>query len=433
MNLDVTNGRQATGSRWSRCVQRRTSSLPSASRRQKPGALSREGLVDLKTTILGLILATAGAGCTATPHQTGVDEPAINVTIGRVAEADLLRTFEAGGVVRARSTALIASRVMAPILQVHVRPGDTVRRGAALVTLDAREIEANASRADAASRSAAESARAAAADVNAAQSASVLARATHDRMAGLYARRSATAQELDQAVAALAAAEAQQASAQARLAAAGAASEAAQASAKAAAVNATYEELSSPFDGVVTQRRADPGTMAVPGMPLLTVEDPSTCRLEVQLDESRAGVVSIGRPVSVRFDSASESAAPKGDRWIDGRVAEIERVDPSSHAFLVKIDVPSSTLVRSGLFGRARIGGAAERALMAPTSALLKRGQLTLVYVVEDGRARLRPVSPGSSDGNRTEVFAGLREGDQVVTDPPQSLRDGARISGGQQ
>jgi multidrug efflux pump subunit AcrA (membrane-fusion protein) len=387
----------------------------------------------MKTAIVGIVLATAGAGCTATPHQAGVDEPAISVTISQAAETDLTRTFEAGGVVRARSTALIASRVMAPIVQVHVRPGETVRRGATLVTLDAREIEANASRADAASRSAAESARAAAADVNAAQSALVLARATHDRMAGLYARRSATAQELDQAVAALAGAEAQQTSAQARLAAAGAASEAAQASAMAAAVNATYEVLSSPFDGIVTQRRADPGTMALPGTPLLTVEDPSTCRLEVQLDESRAGAVSIGRSVSVRFDSASDTAAPTGDRWTNGRVAEIERVDPSSHAFLVKIDVPSSTALRSGLFGRARIGSATERALTVPTSALVKRGQLTFAYVVEDGRARLRPVSPGSSDGDRTEVLAGLREGDRVVTDPPQNLRDGARIAGGRQ
>jgi RND family efflux transporter MFP subunit len=387
----------------------------------------------VKSILVGLVLATVAAGCAATPHQTGGDEPAIGVTIGQAAQSDLIRTFEAGGVVRSRSTALIASRVMAPIVQVHVRPGDTVRRGATLVTLDAREIQANASRANAASRSAAESARAAAADVNAAQSALVLARATHDRMAGLFARRSATAQELDQAVAALAAAEAQQTSAQARLASADAASDASQAAAKAAAVNATYEVLSSPFDGVVTQRRADPGTMAVPGMPLLTVEDPSTYRLEVQLDESRAGLVSIGRSVSVRFDSAPESAAPTGDRWIDGRVAEIERVDPSSHAFLVKIDVPSSAGLRSGHFGRARIGGPAERALEVPTSALLKRGQLTFVYVVEDGHARLRPLSPGASDGDRTEVLAGLRVDDQVVTNPPQSLRDGARISGGRQ
>lgn len=384
----------------------------------------------MKTAILGLVLATAAAGCAATPQKTDVDEPAISVTVGRVAEGDLIRTFEAGGVVRARSTALIASRVMAPIVQVHVRPGDTVRRGATLVTLDAREIQANASRADAASRSAAESARAAAADVTAAQSAVVLARATHDRMAGLYARRSATAQELDQAVAALAAAEAQQTSAQARLGSADAASEATKAAAKAAAVNATYEVLSSPFDGVVTQRRVDPGSMAVPGVPLLTIEDPATCRLEVQLDESRAGGVSIGRPVSVRFDSASDSGASSADRWIDGRVAEIERVDPSSHAFLIKIDVPSSTSLRSGVFGRARIGGPTERALVAPTSALLKRGQLTFAYVVEDGRARLRPVSPGASDGDRTEVLAGLRADDQVVTNPPQSLRDGGRISG---
>lgn len=382
----------------------------------------------MNNPIVGFVLAAVmSASCASGPQRTTTDSPPVAVEVGRVDLRDIAASFEAGGVVRARATALIASRVMAPITQVHVNPGDRVRRGAALVTLDGREIQANRGRAEASFLSAVEAAGAAEADVRGAQSALVLARATHDRMAGLHDKRSATGQELDEAVAALAAAEAQRASAQARFAAANAARDAAQASAEAATVTATYTVLTAPFDGIVTERRADPGSMATPGAPLLVVEDPGTYRLEVQLDEARAALVHVGTTVSVRLDNAPG----EGDAWSSGRVAEIARVDPASHAFLVKIDLPASASLRSGLFGRARFPEPPRRALTVPASALINRGQLTFVYLVDaEGRARLRPISVGSVDRDRSEVLAGLREGDATVTNPPPSLADGTRVAG---
>ena len=124
---------------------------------------------------------------------------------------------------RARSTAVIASRVMAPIVDVLVRPGDRVRRGAPLVRLDAREINAAGVRASAALDAARRSAEAAASDTRAAEAALHMARLTHDRITALHAKRSATLQELDQATASLSAADAQLAGAVARSAAATAA------------------------------------------------------------------------------------------------------------------------------------------------------------------------------------------------------------------
>jgi RND family efflux transporter MFP subunit len=340
---------------------------------------------------------------------------------------DLTSPFEAGGVVRARTTAMISSRVMAPITHVHVKPGDRVRRGAALIALDARAIEAEKAHAEAATLSASELARAADADARAAESAVVLARASHERIATLQAKRSATPQELDQVVAALASAEAQRAGAQARLAAASAARNAAAAAAEAAAATATYAVLSAPFDGVITERHADPGSMGTPGAPLLVLEDPAAYRLEVQLDESRAAFAAIGQTVSVRLDNP----ASEQEGWLSGHVVEIARVDPASHAFLVKVDLPGSAAVRSGMFGRARFAGPTRKALAVPAAALIKRGQLTFVYRVDaDGRARLRPVSIGLSDQNLAEVLAGLNEGEMVVTNPPPPLTDGARVAG---
>jgi multidrug efflux pump subunit AcrA (membrane-fusion protein) len=384
---------------------------------------------DVKHPVIGFVLAAlAGASCASRPPQTANDRAAVTVAVGRVDARDVTSSLEAGGIVRARATALIAGRVMAPITRVHVNPGDHVRRGAVLVTLDAREIQANKERAEAASLSAAEAAHAAEADVRGAESTVTLARATHDRMAALQAKRSATAQELDQAVAALAAAEAQRASAQARLAAANSARDAAQASVESATVTATYAVLTAPFDGLVTERRADPGSMATPGLALLVLEDPATYRLEVQLDEARAALVQVGATVSVRLDNATGEGE---EAWSSGHVAEIARVDPASHAFLVKVDLPASGSLRSGLFGRARFSGPTRRALTVPTSALINRGQLTFVYLVDaEGRARLRPISVGTGDHDRTEVLAGVREGDAIVTHPPPSLADGSPVTG---
>jgi RND family efflux transporter MFP subunit len=336
---------------------------------------------------------------------------------------ELPSSIEAGGIVRARITALVASRVMATITAVHVRAGDRVRRGDPLVTLDARDFHADQTRAEAALLSASESARAAESDVRAAESSVQLARLTHDRVAALQAKRSATVEELDQAVAALAGAEAQRAGAQARLAAATAGRDAAMAAADAAGVMSTYASVTAPFDGIVTERNAEAGSMATPGAPLLTLDDPTTYRLEVRLDEARAALVSSGTTVDVRLDT--------GDATLAGRVSEVARVDPASHGFLVKIDLPATAGLRSGQFGRARFSGAPRHALTAPASAVVRRGQLTFVFVADaDRRARLRPVSIGDTAGDRVEVLAGLRQGEPVVIAPEASLRDGAPIAG---
>jgi multidrug efflux pump subunit AcrA (membrane-fusion protein) len=378
-----------------------------------------------------LLLSAAGfvlmAGCAAPPEASSPAPAPLAVSIVPVESAALESSFEAGGVVRARNTAAVASRLMAPILAIHVVPGDRVRRGAVLVTLDNREIEANRSRAAAASASAVEAARAAESDLRSAQAAATLARATHDRIRTLHDKRSATPQELDQAASALDAADAQLTAARARVAAASAARDAAQAASDAAAITASYAVLTAPFDGLVTERSADPGVMATPGLPLVTVEDATGFRLEVALDEARAAHVAPGQPARVQIGDAASSNYWTGE----AHVGEIARVDPASHSFLIKLDLPKEPSLRSGLFGRARFAGPTRQTLVIPAAAAIRRGQLTFVYAVNaENRAILQPVSPGAETHDRLEVLAGIREGDRVVTDPPSSLSDGAPVTG---
>ncbi len=154
------------------------------------------------------------------------------------------------------------------------------------------------------------------ADRQASEAGLALARLTHQRIADLKAKNSATQGELDEAVANLRAAEARMKVAEARVLEARAAIDSAVAGASAADVTASYATLTAPFDGLVTEKNVDPGNMASPGQPLVTVEDDRTFRLEVRLDESRAALVHVGDEVGARFDGrrAVTDRARRGGR-----------------------------------------------------------------------------------------------------------------------
>jgi RND family efflux transporter MFP subunit len=327
---------------------------------------------------LVVVVAVLAASC-ASPQTDGPRPTTAPVAtaIAPVAVLDWPARFEAGGTVTARTTAFVSSRVVAPIATVGVRAGDRVTRGQVLVTLETAELSAAAARAASAVDAARQAVDAAAADVRSADAALQLARAAHHRMVTLHAQKSATPQELDEATATLAMADARASAVQARAREASSSLDAARAAAVAAETTASYGTLAAPFDGVVTERSADPGTMAAPGRTLVTLEDQGTFTLDVRLDASRAASVRRQDVVAVQIGA---DPAP----WTSGRVTEIARVDPSAQSFLVKIGVPAATGLRSGLFGRARFSAGVRRTLVVPTAALSRRGQLVFVFVLTE-------------------------------------------------
>ncbi len=250
--------------------------------------------------VVGLAACQSSVG--EHPEAGAKPGEAIDLALGTVAMGEWPSVHEAGGVVRPRQTAVISSRIVAPVLEVRVNTGDRVRRGQTLVVLDGRELQANAERATAAASGSKLGLQAAQAEARAAESALTLARLTHERVRGLAERKSATQQELDEATAVLAGAEARVAGAKARVAEAEQGIAAIAAGQQAASVGASYTVLTAPFDGIVAARQADPGSLATPGTPLLTVDDTSTSRLEVRIDESQARLVlrGLGRAVAPR-------------------------------------------------------------------------------------------------------------------------------------
>jgi RND family efflux transporter MFP subunit len=344
---------------------------------------------------------------------------------------DLTTPFEAGGVIRARTAASLVSRIVAEVREVRVQPGDRVKRGQVLVTLDDRDLMAARSRAQAAVVAASEGAVAAQAARESADAALALARATHERINQLRARNSATPQELDRATADLRAADAGVRAAVARVSESTAAVEVARAAGRVAEVNASFAHLTAPFDGLVTSKLIEPGNMASPGIPLVTLDEVGGFRLEVRMDEARAALINVGADVQVETDSGFyEHADAQKPPALAGRVVEMARtVDAGPHSFVVKVDLPADAPVRSGMFGRARFAGPTRQGLAVPASSVVHQGQLTLVFVVDaQDRARIRPVSLGVSTSGIVEVLAGLKAGELVIADPRPSIVDGTPI-----
>lgn len=330
--------------------------------------------------------------------------------------------YRASGTVRASQIATIAPKISANILVVRVHPGDHVRAGQTLIVLDRRDLDANLRLAEAA-RSEAESAVIEAENAIASAAASLeLSRVTHKRFQDLLAKASVSQQEFDESEARLKNAEASFQMAVAKRRQVEARRSQSEADITAARVAVGSATLVAPFDGLVTERRADPGSLASPGAPLLVIEREGDLRLETSIDESRQNVLRIGESVTVEIGGL--------DRTISGRIAEIvPSVDSATRTLTAKIDLPTMPGVRSGMFGRADFAVGEREALLIPQSAILERGQIRCVHIVEGDTTRLRLVTLGEAQGDSREVLSGLEAGERFVVAPPPLLADGGRVA----
>jgi RND family efflux transporter MFP subunit len=358
--------------------------------------------------LLGLL---ALAGCSnetkVTPKSTEVVR---GVATGVAKNSEVPSYVEVPGTVRAVQTSEVASQIMGNITRVQVREGDHVVRGQVLAMIDQAQPRAAAEQVNAA-------AMAATKEAVVAESQSALAETTLKRYQQLYDKKSVSPQEYDEVKARLEAA-------QARREAASANRDQAAAAVKQAQTTLGYTVIRAPFAGVITEKKADAGSLAAPGMVLFTVEDTSGFRLEAAVDESNLLDLQKHKAVAVVFDAFSKAE-------LKGIVSEIvPTADPASRSFLIKIDLPPDNHLHSGLFGRALIPRGIRKALMIPRSALVERGQLQGVFVLSDeGTTQLRYISLGTLFGDMVEVLSGLQEGEKFVQAPGTRDLSGKQVT----
>jgi membrane fusion protein, multidrug efflux system len=365
------------------------------------------------------------AACTR--HETrvaaaGPEQRAAAVQVETVFASEIADIYQVSGSVRARYSATIAAKIAANILDVRVQTGNHVQAGQTLIVLDRRDLEANLRRSEAAGAEAQSAIDETENAITAARANFELARVTHQRFEDLLAKASVSQQEFDESQARLRSAEAAVEMAISKRRQVEARRSQAEAEIAAARVALGYATLTAPFAALVTERKADPGSLAMTGAPLLTLEREGNLRLEASIDESRVGLVRVGESVTVEIDGLNRSAT--------GRVAEIvPSVDAATRTFAVKIDLPALPDLRAGMFGRAGFAARKRGALLVPQSAVLERGQIRSVYVVEGDTARLRFVTLGEGHSDQREVLSGLTAGERIIITPPPLLADGGHVA----
>jgi len=291
-------------------------------------------------------------------------------------------TITAVGSVQPRRKADIASQVMASVREVNVQPGDRVKPGQVLVVLDDRELTALHGEASAA-------VAAAQVDLDQRQrdfarvmrlAAGVASREERDHVGGAVDTAKAMLKKLQQQVARI-------------------------------EVQLTYTQIKAGSPGVVADRFAHPGDLAVPGKPLLAVQDDREMELHVCVPENQARNVAVGRKLPLRIDAADLSCV--------GTVREVVPLaHQASRSMLAKVSFPAeaSAPIYAGMFGRVAIPIGRSSRLLIPQSAVKQIGQLELVEVA-DARAALkrRFVRTGRTLDGDVEILSGLNQGEQVA------------------
>ncbi len=313
------------------------------------------------------------------------------------------------GTIHAKESAVISSQVSERIRQVLVQAGDRVHSGQLLVVLD-----------DAALRSALNQASAAGEAVEKQQMAgrtdASLAASTLARYQMLKDQKSVSPQEFDEV-------EKRSEAAQLRLESLAAQSEAAKAEVAATRTQLSYTQIRAPFNGIVTARTADPGTLASPGVPLLQIDRDGPLQLNTMVDESLISTIRQGMKIPVKIDGVGHSE-------MTGTVAQIiPEADPASRSFQVKLDLPAQRGLRAGTYGTAAFQGGTRAMISVPHSAVVMRGSLACVYAIDTGGlAQLRYVTLGNQHGEQVEVLSGLGDGETLVNNPGDRDLAGKRI-----
>lgn len=327
--------------------------------------------------------ACSGTEPAHTTSATSAPAPQVTGTPRTVRDTEVVSVVELSGVAEPVRQAMLATRLAGTVTAVHVREGDMVRAGQALLDVDARDVAAKATQAAAMLADA----RAMHAD----------ATTQAARIQALYTDSAATRAQFD--------------ASQVGLARAGAAVRAAEGGMAEVEAMRSYGTLRAPFAGVVTQRLADPGSFAGPGMPVLVVQDVGMLRISASAGGELVRAVRRGQVLEATIDGAPVRAT-------------VEAVVPGAtgNLFTVSATVPNAgSTHRAGSSAVLRVPGAPQRALLVPQSAIVRDGDLTGVTVRSGSRDALRWVRIGAPVGTMVPVTSGLASGEVILV--PQAAR----------
>lgn len=346
----------------------------------------------LYSTSLTLLLAACSGDIE--PGRSEGERPAVGgLSLTTVTATVLPETQSYVGTLESADRGILLARTDGRVGRIAVREGDAVRTGQLLLTIEGNPATHRLAEAEGESKAA--TARLA------------LAEQTAARYRQLFAGEAVTPQEMDRVSAELEVARQQQRSAQAAV--------------EAARTAHAYTRVTAPYAARLVRREVEEGTTVMAGMALLVLDRQGEWRVRARLPEALFGRVAAGDAVSVEI--------PAIGKLLSGKVAEIlPAADPQSRSFEVKIAIAGGSDFSAGMYARVGLAGGTRPALLVPAKAIVQRGQLSGLYLVEEGVLRFRLVRTGRHLDNQVEILAGLGEGATVVVGGVERAQDGARV-----
>ncbi len=345
-----------------------------------------------------LVLMTATVGCGSDGEPAHYEPKTVNADLATVERIMVPRLVTTTGALEAENAVEVSTRLMGHVREVLVRSGDAVTAGQLLVRIDETDMIARKNQA--------------AAGIAEARAVLDNAETNLSRFERLYAERSVSKSQLDDARTGRDRAFASVSGAEAALATVN--------------VQLGYLRITAPTSGTVTQRLVDPGDMASPGQPLVTLEQNNIMMVRAGISERDIDLVDVGGDVRVTVTSLDQAV-------FEVPVARVlPAANPMSRTFDLEAYLPNQDgRLRSGMFARVEVSIGAREAVLVPAAALHTRGQLTGLWIVNDESiAHLRWIRVGRAIGDRVEVISGLQGGESIVLQADQPLIEGDRITG---
>ena len=339
------------------------------------------------------------SSCSGSKHDEVKKDNPVVVSVSSAAQRSD-NTISASGRVESKETAVISTRVMGFVTSIKVKAGAKVKKGQLLATIDNSDILAKRAQAQAM--------------IAEADAALADAQKDYERFQDLYKKQSASTKELENVTLKFNSIKAK--------------AEAAHQIKNEADAMLTYTNLTAPFAGTVIQRAVDEGSMANPGMPIIMMEQAVGFQITASVTESEIAVLKVGATASIAIKSINKT--------FEGKITE---TSPSSQfnggQYSIKVSIPENERqgLYSGMYATLSIDiekkGQEGSNLLVPSSAIIKKDQLTGIYTVSDNQqALLHWVKLGRSVGNDVEVLSGLNENENFIVRSEGKLYNGVPV-----